>query len=364
MLSKLSHWFMSNLTQLRKYQRKTLAAIVIVLIQSPSVGIAAIGRHMLGSSLPKSRINRVNRFLSNPRIDINAACAHIFLWLAGKRGQACLALDWTDLNNGLHQTRLLSLNARGRAIPILWRTVWKKDLRHHQNHVEEELLRTLRRIAAAGLKIGIQSDRGFSRVELFRLVNELGFHFIIRVRRRVGVRGRDWDGVLYSFRARKGTRHDFGLVDFRDPYRVRLVLIYDRGQREPWFLATDLQGAQDRIVAGYAHRIEIEESFKDIKNQRHGWKLQGVDISTPERYDRLFLIIAFAYAWMSAAGLWGVERELQRKGVASSTRKRRVRRLGRVGELVFKNYRPSLRALQKVLADLIWSADGLIPLTG
>lgn len=109
--------------------------------------------------------------------------------------------------------------------------------------------------------------------------------------------------------------------------------------------------------------MEIEESFKDIKHQRRGWKLLGVDISTPERYDRLFLIIAFAHAWMSAAGWWSVERELQRKGVASSTRKRRVLSLGRVGELVFKHYRPSLGALQKGLADLICSADGLLPIT-
>ncbi|MDA8065406.1 MAG: transposase [Thermaerobacter sp.] len=319
MLSKLFPWFVSNLTGLRKSQRKTLAALVIGVIQSPSAGIAAIGRHMLGSSLPKSRINRANRFLSNPRIDINAACAHLLLWLAAKRQEVFLSLDWTDLNNGLHQTLMLSVNARGRAIPILWRTVWKNDLRHHQNHVEEDLLRTLRRIAPPDLKIVIVADRGFARVAQFLLGNELGFHFIIRVRRYGGGRGRCGDGVGYSFRARKGTRHDFGRADFRDrdPYRVRLVLIYDRGQREPWLLATDLQGAQDRIVAGYAHRMEIEESLKDIKNRRHGWKLRGVDISTPERCDRMFLII-----------LW------------------------RVGELVFKHYRPSLRALQKSTSRL------------
>lgn len=94
------------------------------------------------------------------------------------------------------------------------------------------------------MKIAILADRGFPRVALFRLGNGLGFHVIIRVRRRGGVSARGWDGVGYSFPARKATRHDFGVVDFRDqdPHRVRLVPIYDRGQREPWFPAATRRG--------------------------------------------------------------------------------------------------------------------------
>jgi hypothetical protein len=256
---------------------------------------------------------------------------------------------------------MLSLNARGRAIPILWRTVWKRELKGNQNRFEHELLEELKRIAPPGLKIVILADRGFARVELLDLVENLGFVFVIRARRSVGVRGASWSGVLYSFKARKGMRHDFGQVAYRDrgPKQVRLVLAYDRGQKEPWFLLTNLSGSLDRIVAAYAHRMQIEESFKDIKNQRNGWKLKGVDISTPERYDRLFLIIAFA--WMSAAGLWGEQREIQRKWVACSTRKRRVLSLWRVGEIVFRKHRPSLAKLEAVLSSLIMSADGLLP---
>jgi hypothetical protein len=99
--------------------------------------------------------------------------------------------------------------------------------------------------------------------------------------------------------------------------------------------------------------MEIEESFRDIKNQRSDWRLKGVDISTPDRDDRPFLIIAFAYAWMSAAGLGGEQRGMQRKWVACSTRKRRVLSLWQVGEIVSGKHRPSLTKRERILSDPI-----------
>ncbi len=52
----------------------------------------------------------------------------------------------------------------------------------------------------------------------------------------------------------------------------------------------------------------------------------------------------------------GEQREIQRKWVASSTRKRRVLSLWRVGEIVFRKHRPSLAKLEAVLSSLILSA--------
>ncbi len=49
------------------------------------------------------------------------------------------------------------------------------------------------------------------------------------------------------------------------------------------------------VVAGYAKRFTCEESYRDSENAFYeGFQLNGVKLGTPERWDRLFLVFAWA----------------------------------------------------------------------
>ena len=74
---------------------------------------------------------------------------------------------------------------------------------------------------------------------------------------------------------------------------------------------------------------------KDLKNVRRGWQLRGLTLSTADRQDRMMLILAVAYAWLTLAGMWAEDRGMARTYVASSIH-RRVLALWKTGLLVFQ----------------------------
>ena len=93
-------------------------------------------------------------------------------------------------------------------------------------------------------------------------------------------------------------------------YAGRSVVYADRIHPDPRFLLVSA-GLADQawgaIVAAYGQRFTCEESYKDQKNKPgEGFHLDCVKLGTPERWDRLWLVFAWAYYWLNVAG-WDVE---------------------------------------------------------
>jgi hypothetical protein len=70
-----------------------------------------------------------------------------------------------------------------------------------------------------------------------------------------------------------------------------------------WFLMTDLSGTAPRLCALYGRRMTIEQLFRDHKSKRNGWGLRDTQLTTPERLDRLLLVLAIAYLLLCGIGL-------------------------------------------------------------
>src|SRR4029078_3940745 len=60
--------------------------------------------------------------------------------------------------------------------------------------------------------------------------------------------------------------------------------------RDPWLLATALHLYASALVALYATRMQIEESFRDAKNHRFGWSLGHVRTASIHRAHVLLLL--------------------------------------------------------------------------
>jgi hypothetical protein len=82
---------------------------------------------------------------------------------------------------------------------------------------------------------------------------------------------------------------------------VELVMVWERGQREPWCLVTN-----DRTLtaARYARRMWQEQGFRDLKSG--GWPWESSHLRHPERMERYLLVLALAYAWMLTLGSMSV----------------------------------------------------------
>jgi hypothetical protein len=103
-------------------------------------------------------------------------------------------------------------------------------------------------------------------------------------------------------------------------------------------LATSLSdGEAGAVIACYARRFQIEETFRDTKSHRFGFSFEDAGSRTERRLNNLLLIaILAAYATMVlgvAAESDGIGREMQ----ANTIRHRRVFSLFTLGRFVLTN---------------------------
>lgn len=145
------------------------------------------------------------------------------------------------------------------------------------------------------------TDAGF-RGTWFELVNHMGWHWIGRIRNRDMVSPANddaWVGCKTLYARATAQATSLGEYNYvrSHPVPCRLVLVKRasqkrhrkghlgkrlrsrrslknaRTQREPWLLAASPTLAHlsaEAVVAVYAQRMQIEESFRDLKSERFG----------------------------------------------------------------------------------------------
>lgn len=142
------------------------------------------------------------------------------------------------------------------------------------------------------------ADRGFGDQQLYAVLTDFGFDFIIRFRGGVIVERRDGDvRTADAWVPPNGRiRHLRGARVTRDPYALDgVVCVQARGMQAPWCLAIGgaaITGAQ--AVRLYGRRFTIEEAFRDVKDPRYGLGMSATHVRDPRRRDRLLLICAMA----------------------------------------------------------------------
>jgi len=318
-------FFITWLQGFHKAQIKTLAVLVFALMRTQRLGVASIGRALPARTAEKHRIKRVDRFLGNNRIPTEKLARALVRTIIGPRKLVLIAIDWTDLNDGKHQVLVGGIIAKGRALPIYWAVVPKAKLTLNQNRIEEKFVTKLREILPRGCRVVILADRGFARVTFLRHLEKLKFKFVVRTQTKVWVETESFRGTLGALKVPRGTKTDLGVVSYHKTERwpVRIIVCFDAKQKEPWFLATNVGDEPfSRVVAWYGLRMEIEEFFKDLKNERNGFKLRGLVLSSVGRYSRLLLVMAYAYYLLTMIGFWAEERGLHRRLMANTEKKR------------------------------------------
>jgi hypothetical protein len=304
-----------------KHQKRvrTLSVLVSALVLVGKVGVAALGRAIRTRVSPKHAIKRVDRFLSNTKIEVDEWCADLVRTVIGPRKRVKLAIDWTKI--GPWPVLVASVVVQRRGIPVYWATCDLSALSRSLNAFEEGFLTRLRSMIPPDVEVTLLFDRGFRRVSLVRLLKLLGFHFVIRCCPDIWVEGEGYRGILGKMKLPRSKVVDLGEVfATKDkPEPVRVVAVYDRGQKEGWYLFTDLDIDARAVVKAYGRRFTIEEVFRDEKSTRYGWSLGEYRLkSRPDRLDRLLLVVAVAYFLVSLVGLALRNRDLDMRFKANT----------------------------------------------
>lgn len=326
-----------------------LAAVVKVvegIIRADRLVPATIGRNLPGRTDPKHGIKCVDRLLGNPHMvtDRQAIFQALAEHLLRGGPRPVILVDWTQ-SGGTHEALVAAVPIGGRALPIYLEVHPLKKLGNAV--VERNFLSALKAVLPPECQAIVVSDAGF-KGPFFQTVRELGWDFLGRVRGTAKAIASDGRTIAKEeFYARASTTPiDLGLHGLFVQQRIpcRLVLVRKRrkpGRKpplpkckeerelrqsalDPWLLATSLSdGDASYVVALYAKRMQIEETFRDAKSHRFGWSLGDVRLSTHQRVAVLLVLAALALVVVTLIGM-GAERRGTHRAYQANTRERRV----------------------------------------
>jgi len=322
----------------------------VLSLSNATLGVmvgAGLAVGVIGQALAQARglatkhaIKQVDRLLSNQGVELDA---FFRLWapeLIGSSRAIVVAMDWTDFDADGQATLAFNLvTSHGRALPLLWRTVAKTDLKDRRNDYEDDGLALLAEIVPKGVKVTVLADRGFGDTKLFAFLGDLGFDYVIRIRGNIHVTAATGEKRPASEWVGKGGRavklKDAGLTAAEARVGA-VVCVHAKGMKEPWCLVASNGEATSREITNlYAKRWTIEPSFRDTKDLRFGLGMSQLRIANPQRRDRLLLVNALAIHLLTLLGTAGESLGFDRL-LKSNTSKRRTHSLFRQGCMLYE----------------------------
>ena len=314
-----------------KPQQAMLAYILCALAERPSLCSTELARELpdgphaqIEQSL-HGRLKRLNRFLDNPRLDepeIFLRCYRLAVHFSADVPDAPellpILLDTTYFQP--FAALIASIPCGGRGLPILFTTYHRRKLQacfppvdrwpdseatiarparrkhqplqaasaqvHHwasQNHIEEQLLNYLWSFVNPMQRIVIVADRGFARASLFRWFLNQERQFVIRF---------DGDTWLYLPDGQRGATQQVVAIrpgercwipqaayGQEDKVPVAVLAVWDVGQKQPWYLATNLRNCLKRSTMGKATQHQADHD--DVDHRFTGRFLDFIILAQP-----------------------------------------------------------------------------------
>jgi len=263
-----------------------------------------------------------------------------------------LLVDWTHLD-AQHSALVAAVPTSGRSVPLYFEV--HPRLWVGKRVVERRFLAALEEVVPTGVRPCIVADAGF-RNPWFKALVRMGWPLVGRLTSRVLIaRGTlPWERASNIYAQAGAAPQSLGRCRVAKTSPVELTVILSkkftrnplrsaahrrathrgRGQsaknaarraQEPWLLVTTLEDLSAReVVAIYARRMQIEETFRDAKNPRFGWSLSHARVSTQDRFTVLLLVVMLAFWTLLVLGKAAERVEMQRRFQANTVRHRRV----------------------------------------
>lgn len=322
---------------------QSVASAVIGVLASESLAVAAIGQglaHVCGLKT-KYAVKQVDRLVGNSKVDVWDYFRYWVRYVVAERKAIVVALDWTDFDADGHSTIALNLlTDHGRAIPLVWRSVEKAQMKDNRNEYEDSVLLRLRETLAEDVSVTVVADRGFMDTNLMEVLRDsLKFDYIIRLRGNVTVtsntgekrKAAEWVGKNGQTRTLRNA-----MLTGKKFAAPTIVCKQTKGMDEPWLLvASDGEAVPADLLKYYAKRWSIETYFRDTKDLRYGLGMSAIHTKSIERRDRLFLLSALAVVLLTQLGA-ACEKAGYDRYLKSNTEKRRTHSLFRQGQMIYQ----------------------------
>jgi hypothetical protein len=313
-------------------RRESLRSILGSCLSSESLGVTALGRGINRGALEKHRIKQADRLLSNRHLqqELEQIYRNLAQMVMNSVKRPVVLIDWSNLDqNERHFLLRASVPTKGRSITIYEEVHTKQTKERLATH--KKFLKNLAQIIPQEAKPILVTDAGF-RVTWFKAVRRRGWDWVGRIRGRMKVKldpsARWIDGRALHAKATKiAVDQNNSQIAQRNTLSCRLVLYKakpkgrvmrtklgqrstrnravrgERANREPLLLATSLPAQHydaQNIVKLYSSRMQIEESFRDMKSYQYGLGLKNARTYKTKRMSVLVAIAALAnvFSWI------------------------------------------------------------------
>ncbi|MBT1065492.1 IS4 family transposase [Bowmanella sp. Y26] len=338
------------------------------LLDGHQLSLTELGRNIAGPVSAKHNIKRMDRLLGNAGLHQQRQV--LYRWharlLCRANPMPIVLVDWSDVREQLRlMTLRASVSVRGRSVILYERTFTFAQYNSPASH--NAFLAELATVLPAGTCPLIVTDAGY-RNTWFRQVESMGWFWLGRIRGEVGFQpvGQSlWHSnkslypqachhaeyigpvrlgrkspihcELHLYKARPKGRKDRRSSKAGRSHTAQRS--YQTGSKEPWLLATNLPPSYfnaKQVVNLYAKRMQIEESFRDLKSPQYGMGLRHSKSRCPKRLDILLLIALLATLVLWWIGLFALKVGWQRKFQANTVSHRLVLSVVRLGKEVRK----------------------------
>lgn len=353
-----------SLTWMHTKRRNSLITHVQSILGGQAhLSLSSLGRHLPGKAQVKHKINMCWRFLSNKKIHSSQVAIYrsVFSSLLSPLNELIIAVDWTGCcSSEIHMLRA-SLVHEGRSIPIYNEIHPQKDLSNEAVH--NHFLANLKTILPEGKKVTIITDAGY-KTPWFHQVNQLAWYFVGRISGIMNYRligSKSWTPIknIHAL-VQRGETYTVGVAQLGEDSKTKpqaLITAYwgeKKGRKnpkpkypdlekrcskmyaEPWIIVTNLHQdpsldaenhLQEMAILAkkiYEKRMQIEQNFRDDKNERYGlgWRFSRTkDIS---KMSVLILIASIATFILWMIGFKAEKKKLHFYFQANTVRSHRV----------------------------------------
>ena len=340
------------------------------LQKSRNLSLTAIGRQLDGDTVMKHRIKKVDRLLSNRHLynevtSIYKGLSDYVLKYINQNKCIPLIVDLCYMKD-THSVQMLSaeLALKGRSLPI-YRDVFE------QNQLKNRASDFIARLSTCipdGREVLIIMDAGFGD-DWFDAIAAQGWHWLVRARGKKFIKlseQDDWQDAreLYSLASSHAKQYTNAYITKQHPRACRVVIKgptstknsrkkpkklpgnynsangnYKRLSKEPWVLVTNLPShyTTTQIINAYKKRMQIEESFRDVKSHQFGLSARYIRTVSIYRWAIAMLLAAIVQVTLWLIGVIGHHQGLQAYFQANTVRDKKVFSYFYLGQLIVQH---------------------------
>lgn len=367
---KLLHKFIKESAgDLHKKTCESLLSACEGLLKSQKLTVTAIGRAIDSRTTDKYRIKQADRLISNTVLEgkrdyfYRALCSKV----VPPEEWCPIIVDTSHLTaDSQFQVIRASLVLDGRAFTLFEMTYENGTL----SKTWEIFLKKLNGVLPKEKgRVIIITDAGFHN-KWFQLVKKQKWDFIGRIRQDKHYTTHDGRSFpcksLHLIATLKPTHHGTVYLSKKSQNKAvicnlysvkkkpkgrkmktklgtikkgRYSKIFAKGQKEPWILASSLPKSSfdaEKIVKLYSFRMQIEQSFRDIKNSKYGFSFKHTLTRSVKRLNILLLIAAIINFILWSVGVLAEQKNWQFK-CQSNTSKKRTLSLFYLGSIILKS---------------------------